>query len=71
LYCIYSHTNLIIYCTRSQNGDGIKKQEFLLELLKRYYNDESERRKGLDDKAGKLIGYATIVTGLIIGLGTF
>jgi hypothetical protein len=35
------------------------------------YDYEFETRGVLDDKGSNLIGYVTIVTGLLIGLGTF
>jgi hypothetical protein len=47
------------------------KRELILDLVKRWYDSEWQRSRDLDSKAGNLIGYVTIVTGLIIGLGTF
>lgn len=47
------------------------KEQLLLDLVKRRYDAEWQRAKDLDGKAGSLIGYVTIVTGLIVGLGTF
>lgn len=47
------------------------KEELLLDIVKRRYDAELQRTKDLDTKAGNLIGYVTIVTGLIVGLGTF
>jgi hypothetical protein len=55
----------------NDNADRYKKEEVLLDLVKRLYDAEWQRTKDLDSKAGSLIGYVTIVTGLIIGLGTF
>jgi hypothetical protein len=51
--------------------DGVKKDEIIYELVKRLYDNESDIKKILDDKGSNLIGYITIVTGLLIGLGTF
>jgi hypothetical protein len=53
------------------NEDDEKKEETLFDLVKRRYDSEWERLKGLDDKAGNLIGYVSIVTGLLLGLGIF
>jgi hypothetical protein len=51
--------------------DDKNKDELILDLVKRRYDDELQRGKDLDGKAGSLIGYVTIVTGLLVGLGTF
>jgi hypothetical protein len=51
--------------------DDKSKDELIFDLVKRRYDNESDRRKDLDEKAGNLIGYVTIVTGLLVGLGTF
>jgi hypothetical protein len=53
------------------SDDETKKEEILFDLVKRRYDSEWDRIRDLDDKAGNLIGYVTIVTGLLIGLGTF
>ncbi len=47
------------------------KDELIFDLIKRRYDDELERIKSLDTKAGNLIGYISIVTSLLIGAGTF
>ena len=52
------------------DNDNAKKEELLFDLVKRRYDSELERIRDLDDKAGNLIGYVTVVTGLLIGLGT-
>jgi hypothetical protein len=52
-------------------ADDDKKDELLFELMKRRYDQELDRRRELDSKAGSLIGHVTIITGVIIGLGTF
>lgn len=54
-----------------QDKDENKKREILLDFVKRRYDTEWQRTTDLDSKAGGLIGYVTIVTGLLIGLGTF
>ena len=40
-------------------------------LVKRLYDEGFKTKRVLDDKGSNLIGYITIVTGLLIGLGTF
>jgi hypothetical protein len=47
------------------------KEELLVDITKGRYAAEMERTRDLDGKAGNLIGYVSIVTGLIVGLGTF
>lgn len=51
--------------------DRKEKIRLAFELISKHYQSELELRKELDGKAGNLIGYVTIVTGLLIGLGTF
>lgn len=51
--------------------DPLKKDEVIFELVKRLYDEVFETKRILDDKGSNLIGYITIVTGLLIGLGTF
>jgi hypothetical protein len=48
-----------------------KKEELLLDLVRKRYDLELQASRDLDSKAGNLIGYITIVTALIVGLGTF
>jgi hypothetical protein len=55
----------------SPDNRELEKEELLLSLTQRLYDAEVQRTKELDQKAGSLIGYVTIVTGLLIGLGTF
>ncbi|MGE5633603.1 MAG: hypothetical protein ACM3VV_00070 [Deltaproteobacteria bacterium] len=57
----------------TENEKYKKKVELIFEILKRRYDNAIERRHFLDDKASNLIGYVTIITGIIIiiGLGTF
>jgi hypothetical protein len=51
--------------------NGEKREILFFELTKRRYDEELERRRELDSKAGNLIAHVTIITGVIIGLGTF
>jgi hypothetical protein len=51
--------------------DTEKREDLFFELAKRRYNEELERRRELDSKTGNLISHVTIITGVIIGLGTF
>lgn len=46
------------------------KEETVLELVQRRYDEELERAAAIDGKAANLIGYVSVITGLIIGLGT-
>lgn len=55
----------------AEPDDGLKKDETIFELMKRKYDEEFETKTILDEKGSNLIGYITIVTGLLIGLGTF
>jgi hypothetical protein len=55
----------------SEQDEDTRKDELIFELGKRRYDHELQRTKDLDDKAAGLIGYVTIVTGLLVGLGTF
>lgn len=48
-----------------------KKNRLLLDLMIRRYDGEMARASDLDSKAGNLIGYVTIATGLLVGVGTF
>lgn len=42
-----------------------------LDLVQKRYDHEWDRARDLDGKAGHLLGYVTIITGLILGLGAF
>jgi hypothetical protein len=55
----------------NNNEENRLKAEAIFDLVKRRYDFELQRTNDLDSKAGSLIGYVTIVTGLLIGLGTF
>ena len=54
----------------SENDDK-DKHELILNLIERRYDYELQRTTDFDSKASGLIGYVTIVTGLLVGLGTF
>jgi hypothetical protein len=51
--------------------DRTKEDEILYDIVKTKYNDSLARWDSLDNKASNLIGYVTIVTGLLVGIGTF
>jgi hypothetical protein len=51
--------------------DEKDKHDIVFDLMQKRFDYEMQRISDLDDKAGNLIGYTTIVTGLIVGLGTF
>jgi hypothetical protein len=57
--------------TPSNNDDARRTDELVFNLIAKQYDNQVQRRRDLDSKAGSLIGYVTIVTGLLIGLGTF
>ena len=63
-------SNLSNINNNTEKDKYIKKDELIFEILKRRYDSAIERRHFLDDKASNLIGYVTIITGIIIGLGT-
>jgi hypothetical protein len=46
-------------------------QNKLFDTVQKRYEFELQRSKDLDTKGGNLIGYVSVVTGLILGLGTF
>lgn len=48
-----------------------KRDELILDLIKRRYDSELDRIKSLDNKAGSLIGFVSVVIGLLVGVGTF
>jgi hypothetical protein len=50
---------------------GIEEDELIYDLVKARYNDALNHWNSLDNKASNLIGYVTIVTGLLVGIGTF
>jgi hypothetical protein len=64
-----SETNSALENNNSDAGN--KKEELLLDLVRKRYDIELQTSRDLDSKAGNLIGYVTIVTGIIVGLGTF
>lgn len=47
------------------------RDDLIFELIKRRYDDTSQKINTLDTKAASLIGFVSIVVGLIIGGGTF
>ncbi len=55
----------------SASDEDTKKDEIIFELVKKLYDEIYETKRVLDDKGSNLIGYITIVTGLLVGLGTF
>ena len=54
----------------SVNKDRLKEEELILDIAKSRYENALSRWASLDNKASNLIGYVTIVTGLLIGIGT-
>jgi MFS family permease len=47
------------------------RDELIFELIKRRLDDESARTDNLDGKASNLIGFVSVVVGLLLGTGTF
>jgi hypothetical protein len=52
-------------------SDEIKRDDLLLDLVKRRYDSEVQRINDLDSKANNMTGYVSIVISLLIGTGTF
>jgi hypothetical protein len=52
-----------------KNNDD--RDDLIFDLIKRRYDSESNRITSLDSKAGSLIGFVSVVVGLIVGGGTF
>jgi hypothetical protein len=48
-----------------------KRHELFFNLASTRYKHEVERRGALDTKASSMIGYVTIVTGIMVGVGSF
>jgi hypothetical protein len=55
----------------ASEADNLEKERELFDQIKRRYDLELQRASDFDSKAGNLIGYTTIITGLLLGLGTF
>src|SRR5688572_27343959 len=47
-----------------------KRDELIFDLIKRRYDSELTRLAALDSKAGGLIGFVSIVIGLLVAVGT-
>lgn len=47
------------------------RDNLIFELIKRRYDSEIARTNNLDGKANNLIGFTTIVVGLLLGAGSF
>ncbi len=48
-----------------------KRDELIFDLIKRRYDSELQRANSIDSKGGNLIGFVSVVVGLLIGLGGF
>ena len=55
--------------SKNNRSDIEDKRKLLLDLVRKRYDIELQSSKDLDNKAGNLIGYVTIVTSIIVGLG--
>lgn len=66
--------NLIgwLHLGQSQNEQEEKRNELIFDLVKKRFDSERERARDLDGKANNLIGFISIVVGLLLGgAGTF
>jgi hypothetical protein len=54
-----------------EKDDSIKKADAGFELIKKLLENEFQDLKDFDSKAGTIVGYVTLMTGLLVGLGTF
>jgi hypothetical protein len=55
----------------NNNDDNRKKVELSYELIKKTYDDEFQMLKDYDSKASSIVGFVTIMTGLLVGLAPF
>lgn len=46
-----------------------KRDELIFDLIKRRYDSELNRLTALDGKAGNIIGFVSVVIGLLVGVG--
>jgi hypothetical protein len=53
------------------NADDTKRDELILDLVKRRYDSELQRINDLDGKANNMTGFVSVVITLLIGTGTF
>ncbi|HZD35823.1 MAG TPA: hypothetical protein VE130_11525 [Nitrososphaeraceae archaeon] len=57
------------------DGDSNRKvadrDELIFELIKKRYDNEWQRITNLDNKASNLVGYVSLVAGLLLGSATF
>lgn len=51
--------------------DERSRDEVVFDLIKRRYDSEFARMDNLDEKGHNLIGYTSVVVGLLVGVGTF
>jgi hypothetical protein len=48
----------------------IKRDEFIFELIRKRMDDEFERINNLDNKANNIIGFTSLIVGILVGIGT-
>lgn len=48
-----------------------ERDKLLFELIKRRLDNEGQRTNDLDNKASNLIGFTSVVVGILLGAGTF
>jgi hypothetical protein len=56
--------------SNSEEKIDIKRDDLIFDLIKRRFDSEIERRNNLDGKASNLIGFISIVVGLLLSTGT-
>jgi hypothetical protein len=54
----------------ASNGDNEKRDSLIFELIKRRFDSEGERTNNLDGKAGNLVGFVSVLVGLLLGAGS-
>jgi hypothetical protein len=61
-------------CNNNSNSypdDERRRDEVVFDLIKRRYDSELARTDKLEGKGHNLIGYVSVVVGLLVGVGTF
>ena len=56
--------------SETKENDNIKRNDLIFDLIKRRFDSEIERTNNLDGKASSLVGFISIVVGLVLGNGS-
>jgi uncharacterized BrkB/YihY/UPF0761 family membrane protein len=62
-----------IYCINLNSDneiDDAKRDELIFELIKRRFDQEIQRTQNLDQKAGTMVGFVSVLVGLLLGSGS-